>query len=105
MPKSISSANKNVLNTDVDNDEDPSKSEYFQCKSIQVLRSVAHWSSGIRSPNNQPETSIYLAYKELITSAKKFIYIENQFFVSSATDDTRECSNYSIFFFKFILRF
>ena len=45
---------------------------------IQVLRSVGEWSAG------QPkETSIYNAYLHAIKNAEHFIYIENQFFISS----------------------
>lgn len=45
---------------------------------IQVLRSVDAWSAG------QPhEASIYNAYLDLIKNAKHYIYIENQFFISS----------------------
>ena len=45
---------------------------------IQVLRSVGKWSAG------QPkETSIYNAYLHAIQKAEHFIYIENQFFISS----------------------
>ena len=45
---------------------------------IQVLRSVCKWSAG------QPkETSIYDAYLHAIQNAEHFIYIENQFFISS----------------------
>lgn len=45
---------------------------------IQVLRSVGEWSAG------QPkETSIYNAYLRSIENAEHFIYIENQFFISS----------------------
>eukprot|EP00158_Paraphelidium_tribonemae_P007939 Partr_v1_DN28401_c3_g1_i1_m42306 putative Phospholipase len=52
---------------------------------IQVLRSASQWSSGVET-----ETSIYDAYIELIRTAEHFIYIENQFFISSAghEDDT-----------------
>lgn len=46
----------------------------------QILRSAGHWSIGLKA--NQTEKSIQLAYIELITNAEKFIYIENQFFVS-----------------------
>ena len=58
------------------------------CDSIQVVRSVGKWSIG----KDGKEQSIYKAYRDLITSAKKFIYIENQFFVSSATNNERKIS-------------
>ena len=60
----------------------------MDCDSIQVVRSVGKWSIG----KDGKEQSIYKAYRDLITSAKKFIYIENQFFVSSATNDERKIS-------------
>ena len=45
---------------------------------IQVLRSVDQWSAG------QPhEASIHSAYLQAIQNAEHFIYIENQFFISS----------------------
>lgn len=45
---------------------------------IQVLRSVDQWSAG------QPhEASIHNAYLQAIENAEHFIYIENQFFISS----------------------
>ena len=45
---------------------------------IQVLRSVDQWSAG------QPhEASIHNAYLQAIQNAEHFIYIENQFFISS----------------------
>ena len=45
---------------------------------VQLVRSVSQWSA------RQPlEHSIYDAYLSLISSAKHFIYIENQFFISS----------------------
>lgn len=59
---------------------------YKECK-IQVLRSLGEWSAGI-SP---PEKSIYNAYIALIREAKKYIYIENQFFCTSI--DRRSPSN------------
>ena len=43
----------------------------------QVLRSCDNWSTGVKSA----EWSILNAYLDLITNAKKFIYIENQFFI------------------------
>ena len=45
---------------------------------VQLLRSVDNWSAG------QPhEHSIHNAYVDAIKNAKHFIYIENQFFISS----------------------
>jgi phospholipase D1/2 len=47
----------------------------------QILRSSGEWSMGLQE--DQVERSIQMAYIELISKAQKFIYIENQFFVSS----------------------
>ncbi|CAO3693385.1 hypothetical protein G6F70_003782 [Rhizopus microsporus] len=49
---------------------------------VQLLRSSAQWSSGITR-----EHSIYNAYMECITKSKHFIYIENQFFISTTKED------------------
>ncbi|CAI2162099.1 19719_t:CDS:10 [Funneliformis geosporum] len=54
---------------------------------VQLLRSSAEWSSGIKLEN-----SIYNAYCHLIRDAKHFIYIENQFFITSSEND----SNYEV---------
>nr|XP_043625255.1 phospholipase D zeta 1-like [Erigeron canadensis] len=51
--------------------------------SCQVIRSVSHWSGG----TSQTEDSIHKAYCSLIENAEKFIYIENQFFISGLSDD------------------
>jgi len=45
---------------------------------VQVLRSVDQWSS-----EEDLEVSIYNAYLDTIKRSKHFIYIENQFFISS----------------------
>jgi phosphatidylserine/phosphatidylglycerophosphate/cardiolipin synthase-like enzyme len=45
---------------------------------VQLLRSVGKWSIGANT-----EISIFNAYTDCIRQAKHFIYIENQFFVSS----------------------
>eukprot|EP00013_Stygamoeba_regulata_P009165 CAMPEP_0177670472 /NCGR_PEP_ID=MMETSP0447-20121125/24105_1 /TAXON_ID=0 /ORGANISM="Stygamoeba regulata, Strain BSH-02190019" /LENGTH=954 /DNA_ID=CAMNT_0019177633 /DNA_START=1 /DNA_END=2865 /DNA_ORIENTATION=+ len=58
----------------------PSSSRSFgsgTCK-CQVLRSISPWSGGLRT-----EFSIYTCYLDLIARAKHFIYIENQYFISS----------------------
>ena len=47
----------------------------------QIVRSAGKWSLGLRP--NYYEESIHIAYIQLITEAKHFIYIENQFFISS----------------------
>ncbi|KAI8048754.1 uncharacterized protein B0P05DRAFT_500311 [Gilbertella persicaria] len=50
--------------------------------SVQVLRSSASWSSGI-----ELEHSIQNAYIDVITQAKHYIYIENQFFITTTEKD------------------
>ncbi|KAI7809286.1 phospholipase D1a [Triplophysa rosa] len=47
---------------------------------VQVLRSAADWSAGIK----HHEESIHNAYIQVIAKSKHFIYIENQFFISCA---------------------
>jgi phospholipase D1/2 len=48
---------------------------------VQALRSGSFWSCGII----EPERSIYQAYLHYISNAKHYIYIENQYFISSLT--------------------
>ena len=48
------------------------------------LRSVGRWSTG----GNENENSIHTAFIDMITRAKYYIYIENQFFVSLISDST-----------------
>ena len=48
---------------------------------MQALRSASPWSIGLKSK----EISIQNCYIETIMNAKHFIYIENQFFISSTT--------------------
>jgi len=45
---------------------------------VQVLRSVDQWSAGLHH-----EASIHAAYLDAIKNSKHFIFIENQFFISS----------------------
>ncbi|KAJ1921211.1 hypothetical protein H4219_000810 [Mycoemilia scoparia] len=62
-----------------------SKRNDFQYKgtiTTQTIRSSAEWSLGIHR-----EDSIHTAYCELIRGASHFVYIENQFFISSAKSD------------------
>ncbi|KAK5857689.1 hypothetical protein PBY51_010916 [Eleginops maclovinus] len=51
---------------------------------VQVLRSVADWSAGIK----YHEESIHSAYIQVIAKSKHYIYIENQFFISCADNRT-----------------
>ena len=44
-----------------------------------MLRSSEWWSLGI----TREEKSIYRAYKRLIRSSRRYVYIENQYFISS----------------------
>jgi len=53
----------------------------------QVIRSASNWSMGLRADKESIENSIQVAYVELIKNAKHFIYIENQFFISSTAGD------------------
>ncbi|KAF9171276.1 Phospholipase D1 [Mortierella sp. AD011] len=46
---------------------------------VQILRSVSSWSMGVE----EPECSILTAYLAAIERAEHFIYIENQFFITS----------------------
>ncbi|XP_058517090.1 phospholipase D1 isoform X3 [Ochotona princeps] len=49
---------------------------------VQLLRSAADWSAGIK----YHEESIHTAYVNVIENSKHYIYIENQFFISCADD-------------------
>ncbi|OBA20145.1 phospholipase D [Metschnikowia bicuspidata var. bicuspidata NRRL YB-4993] len=56
---------------------------------IQVLRSSGSWSLGLK----EHEQSIQQAYLKLIETSEHFIYIENQFFVTSCFIDGTEVKN------------
>ncbi|TFK38573.1 phospholipase D [Crucibulum laeve] len=68
---------------DGDDDEDEEEREQYpkpinpMCR-VQAVRSVSDWSHGVLI-----EHSIQDAYIQLIKEAEHFIYIENQFFISS----------------------
>lgn len=49
---------------------------------VQLLRSAADWSAGIK----YCEGSIHTAYIHVIENSKHYIYIENQFFISCSDD-------------------
>lgn len=53
---------------------------------IQALRSASPWSTGVAAKEN----SIYECYLDLISNARDFIYLENQFFMSSYSPDDAE---------------
>ncbi|XP_018404996.1 PREDICTED: phospholipase D1 [Cyphomyrmex costatus] len=52
----------------------------------QVLRSVSSWSAGFLDPETV-ERSIQEAYIQAISEAERYIYIENQFFITLASMD------------------
>lgn len=56
---------------------------------VQLLRSSCSWSLGIK----KPETSIQNAYLKAIDNSKNFVYIENQFFISSTFYEGTEIEN------------
>lgn len=56
----------------------------------QVIRSLSSWSGS----NKFTEASILAAYEYLIESAEHFIYIENQFFVSSTEVVQNQVANF-----------
>ncbi|XP_047111364.1 phospholipase D1 isoform X1 [Schistocerca piceifrons] len=53
----------------------------------QVVRSASSWSAGFLEADTWEE-SIHEAYLDIITQAKHYIYIENQFFISLAFQST-----------------
>ncbi|SGZ49776.1 CIC11C00000004728 [Sungouiella intermedia] len=56
---------------------------------IQILRSAGSWSLGLEDH----EESIHQAYLKLIEESEHFVYIENQFFVTSCFIDGTEIKN------------
>ena len=52
---------------------------------LQICRSVSKWSHG----TTETEHSIANAYREIISAARHFVYIENQFFIT-ATDRSQK---------------
>ena len=56
---------------------------------MQALRSSGEWSMGL----DYSEKSIHTCYLRLIRSAKRFIYIENQYFISSTKANPSEEDN------------
>ena len=55
---------------------------------VQMVRSASKWSLGLNANDGNLENSIQNAYIELIQNSKRFIYIENQFFMSSTAGKT-----------------
>jgi len=62
----------------------PRNDEYHNV-SIQVLRSSTMWSAGLA----ETENSIYRTYEHLIKNSQKYVYVENQFFVTAAGENKR----------------
>lgn len=56
---------------------------------VQLLRSSGNWSLGLK----ETERSIQNAYLKLIETSEHFVYIENQFFVTSCFIDGNEIHN------------
>lgn len=56
---------------------------------VQLLRSSGNWSLGLQ----ETEKSIQNAYLKLIETSEHFVYIENQFFVTSCVVDGNEIQN------------
>eukprot|EP01091_Cochliopodium_minus_P015277 TRINITY_DN538_c0_g1_i1.p1 TRINITY_DN538_c0_g1~~TRINITY_DN538_c0_g1_i1.p1 ORF type:complete len:830 (-),score=214.00 TRINITY_DN538_c0_g1_i1:85-2574(-) len=54
---------------------------------VQVVRSISTWST---DQVEDKEKSVYYAYLDLIMNAERFIYIENQYFISSTLDNNKK---------------
>nr|XP_003701686.1 PREDICTED: phospholipase D2-like [Megachile rotundata]XP_012136910.1 PREDICTED: phospholipase D2-like [Megachile rotundata] len=66
--------------------------EYMHNVKCQVLRSVSCWSAGFFDTETL-ERSIQEAYIEAISKAERYIYIENQFFITLASMDQTAVQN------------
>ncbi|KAI4479700.1 hypothetical protein M0804_010750 [Polistes exclamans] len=66
--------------------------KYIQNVKCQVLRSVSSWSAGFLDSDMQ-EASIQEAYIQAINKAERYIYIENQFFITLATTEISNVKN------------
>lgn len=64
------------------------KDSLFYCN-LQLTRSLDSWSGGVI----EREDSILRAYKELIEQAEHYIYIENQFFVTTCDERDDQVKN------------
>lgn len=58
---------------------------------VQILRSSSNWSIG--TPD-KVEDSIHQAYIKMIEKSEHFVYIENQFFISSCEVETTKIENH-----------
>jgi phosphatidylserine/phosphatidylglycerophosphate/cardiolipin synthase-like enzyme len=56
----------------------PESNLHFGCL-LQMVRSASSWSAGLA----EPERSVYMAILHYIERAQHYIYIENQYFISS----------------------
>eukprot|EP00940_MAST-03C_sp_MAST-3C-sp2_P003306 g3306.t1 len=66
----------------------PRQTGRFVTCDAQILRSLCRWSAG-----TQTENSVHLAYCSQIERAKRFVYIENQYFVSGVSMRDDRVSN------------
>jgi len=64
-------------------DKSSTSTNVFESCHCQFIRSAGEWSLGI--PHT--DRSIFEKYVQCIETAEHFIYIENQFFISSSTDE------------------
>ncbi|CCG23217.1 Pld1 phospholipase D1 [Candida orthopsilosis Co 90-125] len=70
-------------------DEEARNAGYSGTCEVQLLRSSGKWSLGLE----EHEQSIQNAYLKLIETSEHFVYIENQFFVTSCFIDGVEIKN------------
>lgn len=74
---------------DVDHDNRSRSGEHpRRSMKVQLVRSCSQWSAG-----HDTEASIAEAYIEIITNAKHFIYIENQFFITATSNAQKPVEN------------
>jgi phospholipase D1/2 len=57
---------------------------------VQILRSCGQWSMGLQ---DKTEQSIQTAYLKCIEQSEHFVYIENQFFITSCNSDGTKIEN------------
>ena len=80
-PSDVSS-DEEVSEDLVSNEEEEFERGLSGTQEVQLVRSAGPWSLGVSL-----ETSVHLAYLHLIDQADHFVYIENQFFISSTGGD------------------
>ncbi|KAL4733609.1 hypothetical protein BDV11DRAFT_213620 [Aspergillus similis] len=54
----------------------------------QIVRSIGRWSNGVPT-----ESSLYNAYIDIITGSEHFVYLEQQFFITSTGDEVETVWN------------